>query len=231
MAKAKKSVTEVLERAPKTPDNLGQDDEHALLIHHFNKLREQETKMLAAKEVYDAERATMTDIFRLAKAEGDFSRKELQTLLDDSKATRRDLQAEEERRAKLRTYLGLPSGAQMDLFAGTPVETRDDLDFHGEGYASGLRGDPGSPPDTVPARFVQSWMRGWGEGQEKLAWGLAAAGKIVDRTPDANATPVALDPEPEDEEELTEAAIKAGVKNLKNSGFMEPSPEPAEVAA
>lgn len=211
---AKKSVTEALD-PPK--DNLGHDDEQALLIHHFNKLRQQEVKVAAAKEIYDAEKATMTDIFRMAKADGGFTRKELTGFLDDSKASRRDLQAEEERRARLRQHLGLPSGSQFDLFADVPVETRDELDFHGAGYASGLRGDPGQVPDEVPARFVQAWMRGWGEGQEKLAWGLAAAGKIMDRRPDADARPVQLDPEPDEDE----VDVEAEAKKLKKSGFMD----------
>lgn len=162
--------------------NVGKPDEQALLLSHFDKLRRQEAVVAERKADYDAEKATMTDLFHVAKVDG-FTRKELQALLDDSKAPRRNLVAEEERRAKLRAWLGLPIGTQGDLFANTPSEVKDEADFTGDGYAAGIRGDIGKPPAEVPARFVQPWMRGWGEGQDKLAWGLSEAGRVVDRNP------------------------------------------------
>lgn len=192
----RKSVTETA-AANDCKDNLGGPDEQALLIHHFDKLRQQGARVEVKKAEFDAEKSILTDLFRIAKADG-FSRKEMQALLDDSKASTRDLAMEEDRRHRLRAFLGLPSGTQLHLF-GSPAEVQDEQHAEGQGYAAGLRGDACEAPDRMHARHIPAFTRGWGAGQEKLAWGLAAAGKIVDRAPDANARPVALEPEPEGE--------------------------------
>lgn len=211
---------------------MGEDDQQALLIHHFDKLRQQEAKCAEKKAEYDAERSALNDLFSLAKADK-FSRKELQALLDDSKAIRRDLVAEEERRSQLRSWLGLPAGSQGDLFASTPQEAKDELAFEGDGYAAGLRGVEGSPPDTVPARFVQAWMRGYHDGQEKLAWGLAAAGRVIDRRTDIAAQAVPLQPEPEvePEEQDEEAAELEAATKLVESGWTQPTGDEASFEA
>jgi hypothetical protein len=206
----------------------GDVPEEALFLSHLNKLRKQAGVVAEKKAAYDAEKATMTDLFRMAKVDG-FTRKELQAILDDTSAAepgaRRDLVAEEERRAKLRAWAGLPAGSQGDLFdTATPQEAKDELFYEGLGYAAGLRGDDATAPTDVPPRFVQAWLRGRMSGQEKLAWGLAEAGRVVDRKPDANAAPVELEPEPEEEFDPDAAARK-----LKNDpAFMDRSAPDAD---
>ena len=181
-------------------DNLTpEQEERALLLHHFDKLRQQEAKAIAKKAEYDAERATLTDLFRVAKADG-FMRKELQALLDDTASMGRNLTEEEERRAKLRAWVGLPAGTQLDLF-NSPLEVQDEQHARGVGYAMGLRGDPCQMPDHLQPRFAQAFADAWGRGQEELAWGLSAAGRIIDRKPNANAAPVGLEPEPDEDDE------------------------------
>lgn len=196
-----------------------EQEERALLLHHFDKLRQQEAKAAAQKLLYDGERENLTDLFRVAKADG-FTRKELQALLDDTKALRRYLTAEEERRAKLRAWVGLPAGTQLELF-GSPLEVQDEQYSQGQGYAAGLRGEPGTVPDHIEARFVQAFMRGWGKGQEELSWALSAAGRVIDRRKETNANPVALTPEPEDEAD----PVEEGAEALIASGWAEPTPE------
>lgn len=206
--------------------NLTRDqEERALLIHHFDKLRQQENKALKAKEAYDAERSVLTDLFRVAKADG-FSRKELQSLLDDTKSMGRDLTAEEERRAKLRAWVGLPAGTQLDLF-NLPLEVQDEQHAKGVGYAMGLRGEPCQMPDHLEQRFAPSFADGWGRGQEELAWGLAAAGRVIDRKKDASPNPVALEPEPAADEE---DVIAAAAAKLEREGWTAPAEEEAAFA-
>lgn len=219
-----KSVTAVVDANEGKPapaakgHNLSPDEQQALLIHHFDKLRKQEAVAAEKKAEYDAEKSALTDLFRFAKADG-FTRKELQALLDDSKALRRDLVAEEERRAKLRAWLGLPAGTQLDLFA-LPVEVQDEQHAEGQGYAVGLRGEECKTPDSMQPRHIPAFTRGWHAGQEKLAWGLAETGKIVDRRTDIAAQPVALEPEPEPDP-LDPETIKKAARKVEASGFME----------
>lgn len=155
-------------------------DEQAVFISHLSRLRAQQVKAEAKKAEYDAEKSILTDLFRTAKADG-FSRKELQAILDDSASSRRNLMAEEERRAQLRTWAGLPAGTQADLFANTPSAAIDELAVEGHGYAAGLRGDDAKMPEDYAPMHATAWMRGWHAGQEKLAWALSEAGTNPER--------------------------------------------------
>lgn len=203
--------------------NSGDMPEEAVFITHLNKLRAQQKKAEAKKAEYDAERTALTDLFRQAKADG-FSRKELQAILDDSGASRRDLQAEEERRVRLRAWAGLPAGVQGDLFANTPEAARDELDAEGAGYAAGLRGDDQTMPDNFAPHYAPAFLRGWNAGQERLAWAMAEAGKNPERKDGAEAKPVDLDPEDEEE------AIDAAARKLKRAGFLETKADDAPEA-
>ncbi len=193
----------------------------ALLISHFSKLRAQQLKVDAKKIELDAERSAMTDLFRLAKVDG-LTRKELTTLLDDSKSSQRDLQREEERRAQLRSWIGLPAGTQTDLFARLPEEVKDEQYYEGQGYAAGLRGDSGVAPEEISPRFIQAWLRGWSGGQEKLAWALAEAGRNPEKK-DTGVPTRKVELEPEDGEDVFDP--DAAARELQAAGFLEPSGE------
>lgn len=156
------------------PKSLPNRNEEAVFLSHLNKLRTQQAKMLLKKAEYDAEKNVMTDLFREAKVDK-FSRKELQAILDDGAASRRDLTAEEERRAQLRTWAGLPAGTQADLFA-SPTAAQDELFAEGQGYTAGLRGDTSEMPSNFPPHHAQAWLRGHHAGREKMAWAFAEAG-------------------------------------------------------
>lgn len=169
MAKTLKSEPEA-GSAPTIPNR----NEEAVFLSHLNKLRTQQAKMLLKKAEYDAEKNVMTDLFREAKVDK-FTRKELQAILDDGAASRRDLTAEEERRAQLRSWAGLPAGTQADLF-GTPTLAQDELFAEGSGYTAGLRGDDSAMPDNFPPNHAPAWLRGYHAGQEKLAWAMSESG-------------------------------------------------------
>lgn len=168
MAKALKSEAEAPDAgsSPQIPNR----NEEAVFLSHLNKLRTQAAKAAIKKAEYDAEKNVLTDMFREAKTDG-FTRKELQAILDDGKSSVRDLVAEEERRAQLRKWAGLPAGTQPDLF-GLGDGARDAVDADAEGYAMGRRGDDEVPPDWIsPAHhpdFSAGWRRAQAEMMEKI---------------------------------------------------------------
>lgn len=155
------------------PKSIPNRDEEAVFLSHLNKLRIQQAKTLLKKAEFDAEKNVMTDLFRVAKTDG-FTRKELQAILDDGAASRRDLTAEEERRAQLRSWAGLPAGTQADLFA-LPSPARDEIDAEATGYSMGLRGEDPVMPDVISPNYQQAFLKGWHTAQEKLVLALGAA--------------------------------------------------------
>lgn len=165
MAKKLKAEAEAPDAgsAPQIPNR----DEQDVFVHHLNRIRTQQNKTAIAKAAYDAEKSTETDLFREAKADG-FTRKELQAILDDGKASRRDLVAEEERRAMLRTWAGLPAGSQPDLF-DLPSPARDEIDAEAEGYQRGLRGEDPVVPDHISPNYTDAFMKGWHAAQRRRA--------------------------------------------------------------
>jgi len=171
MAKTLKSEADAPDAgsAPQIPNR----NEEAVFLSHLNKLRIQQAKAAIKKAEYDAERNVLTDMFRDAKADG-FTRKELQAILEDGASSRRDLTAEEQRRAQLREWAGLPAGTQTDLFA-TPSLAQDEVFAEGQGYTAGLRGDDSTMPDNFPPHHAPAFLRGYHAGQEKLAWAMSEA--------------------------------------------------------
>ena len=197
MAKALKADPAPAEAGP--GHNSGKGPNEALFISHLNKLRTQQKKVAEARVAYDAERSALNDLFALAKADK-FTRKELVAILDDMTASRRDLLAEEERRAQLRAWAGLPAGTQADLFEKTPSPAVDEIAAEGFGYSAGLRGDDAKLPDHIAPHHAPAFMRGWHAGQEKLAWALSDAGVNPEKKGDVPASAVPLEPEPEDDQ-------------------------------
>ncbi|KQW79738.1 hypothetical protein [Brevundimonas sp. Root1279] len=175
-----------LKSEPETPEagsspQIPNANEEANFLSHLNKLRTQQNRVAIKKAELDAERSVMNDMFNEAKGDG-FKRKELQAILDDGKASVRDLVAEEERRAKLRRWAGLPAGAQPDLF-GLGDGARDAVDADAEGYAMGRRGEDEVPPDWVSPAHHPDFSQGWRRAQTEMA---AAYAKTPDAANDAS---------------------------------------------
>ena len=162
--------------APQIPNR----NEEAVFLSHLNKLRIQQAKAAIKKAEYDAERNVLTDMFREAKTDG-FTRKELASILADGAASRRDLTAEEERRAQLRTWAGLPAGQQADLF-GLPSPAQDEVFAEETGRTMGLRGEDPKRPEAIAPMHESAFMKGWHAGQEHLLG-------MIGETPPAEAKP------------------------------------------
>lgn len=162
--------------APQIPNR----NEEAVFLSHLNKLRIQQAKAKIKKAEYDAEKNVLTDMFREAKADG-FTRKELLSILEDGAASRRDLTAEEQRRAQLRTWAGLPAGGQADLF-DLPSPAQDEVFAEDTGRAMGLRGEDPVRPEAIAPMHEPVFMKGWHAGQEHLLG-------MIGETPKADAKP------------------------------------------
>lgn len=167
MAKRLKAAAEHPDAGAASIPNRSEED---VFLHHLDRIRAQQAKTAGAKAAYDAEKKAETALFRAAKADG-FSRKELEQILEDGQATRRDLVAEEERRAKLRAWAGLPAGSQPDLF-DLPSPARDEVDAEAEGYQRGLRGEDPTVPDHISPNHTQAFMKGWHQAQKRRAEAL-----------------------------------------------------------
>lgn len=148
--------------APQIPNR----NEEAVFLSHLNKLRIQQAKAAIKKAEYDAEKNVLTDMFREAKTDG-FARKELVSILEDGAASRRDLTAEEQRRAKLRGWAGLPAGQQADLF-DLPTPAQDEVFAEETGRTMGLRGEDPVRPEAIAPMYETTFMKGWHAGQEHL---------------------------------------------------------------
>jgi hypothetical protein len=162
--------------APQIPNR----NEEAVFLSHLNKLRIQQAKAAIKKAEYDAERNVLTDMFRDAKTDG-FTRKELVSILADGAASRRDLTAEEQRRAQLRTWAGLPAGGQADLF-DLPSPAQDEVFAEDTGRQMGLRGEDPKRPEAIAPMHEAAFMKGWHSGQEHLLG-------MIGETPPASAKP------------------------------------------
>lgn len=220
-------------RKTDTPAEIGDNDltpeeqERAWLLFYYQKAKDQALLVDRAAAAKKAASDALTDIFRSAKADAKLSRQELAGYLADGKLGQKTLSAAEERRVRHKAWLGQPVGSQLDMFAGMPVEVQDEAHAKGVGYETGLRGDACEMPETLQPRFAQAFAAGWGKGQEELSWALSAVGKIIDRRPDANANPVDLEPEPEDD---PQAGIDEAARELKAKGWTDPAPAEAELA-
>lgn len=154
------------------PKSIPNRDEEAVFLSHLNKLRAQDNKVAIAKAALDAERSVLNDLFAEAKKDK-YSRKELRAILDDGKAVRRNLIDEEERRARLRTWAGLPAGAQPDLF-DLGEAARGPVDAEAQGYAMGIQGLEPTCPEWISPVHEPDFLKGWHNAQSIL---LAKIGK------------------------------------------------------
>jgi hypothetical protein len=120
--------------------------------------------------------------------------------------------------------LAVPEGHQFDLVERLNDTADDQARAHALGYRAGVRGDDGTPPDTIHPACIQSWTAGWGEGQAKLAQSLARADEIEAELKQ----PAASDDEADEEGEGDEPEFDAdkAARKVRQSGFMERSPEP-----
>ncbi len=199
---------------------LDDDEVAALEAYYAQKIRAAQRKADEAKAAYDCEREEVNGLFAQVKADLKTSRKEFQDLIEKQSMSEAEFAAYWRKLTSRYQRGGLPVGAQLDMFA--VKDTADEKAVaYADGERAGLAGIDPTPPSYIAAVVVSDWMSGWHAGQKVLYMRLAKAEEIIASRgePDApEGDDVDLN---DDEEELTEAAIKAGVKNLKNSGFLE----------
>jgi len=209
---------------------LTKEDKAALLQKAVAEIR----KCQAAEEGPRAElkeaQAATTAAFNQLKVDlgKNYTRKYVQTLVEDFSTRLRNVAANEEQRFNDRVALGLPVfGKQQDLFDGAgetmPQEAKDEIAWEQDGYGAGRRVDERKAPEGCPPRMDQFWLKGYDRGQEETV-------KLFTRADEL--TKPAADPAPEEPEVDEEAEIKRQAAALKKSGFTEKSgTEPEPVAA
>lgn len=202
---------------------LTDDQKKALFLYHLDNCRKQNAALETAMEAVRAVRKLRNRIRHEAHGDG-FPLKKIDEILFKEGLSQKDLEVEAELFHWMDKAAGVPVGGQLELFAKTPVETKDALDWEAEGFRAGLRGHDATLPEAVPPRFHQSWLKGRMKGQEELAWGLSEAGHIVDRRADLGAGgSVQLQPEPEaGEQDASDPKVAAKqARKLKEAGFMD----------
>lgn len=208
---------------------LSKEDKAAILQKAIAEIR----KCQAAEEGPRAElkeaQAATTAAFNQLKVDlgKNYTRKYVQTLVEDFSTRLRNVAATEEQRFNDRVALGLPVfGKQQDLFDGAgatmPQEAKDEIAWEADGYLFGRRCDERKAPEGCPPRMDQAWLKGYDRGQDETAKLFARAEEIA--KPAAPA-------EPEEPEVDEEAEIRRQAKALKDSGFTDKTTAPAEQVA
>lgn len=196
----------------------------------------------AAAAKLKTEKDELGDIFRAAKTQSkDFERGRIMELVNDSKpAERRNVQRNEEVRARFRRLMGLPVGVsdtERELEARLPEVERNGLYWRGVGYTDGVSGADHAPPaECVGAGHDNRYTEGWKDGQ-------AILGEEWKKKPRAGAaSPTAPGPNPLDDpaspESLRAAASEKRAKaSLEAMGKVPDQPDwtgfpdPADVSA
>lgn len=222
------------------------EDQHAdLLGYHITVLRQEQTKVDAAKVPVDEAKVALaeaqeeqTKAFNAAKGDlgRHYTRKYLESLLLDAKERSTTLVERETIRARDKVILNQPVfGVQPELFPGaeTPTAARDEMAWRNEGVMRGLRGDIRELQDGDPPEFHQVIIAGFREGQDitQARFLRAQEAKAAAETPDAGAAPVNLNDAPEPGSPEAEAALEESEAKARESlgapkpkGAIEPAP-------
>lgn len=159
-------------RALKNNDNERAKDEaeSIQLISYVSKLQGYDQQIAEHMEVVSGLREERGSVVNLAKAAG-FKKYELQDIIDDLKKPRTDLAKREERRAKLRSYYGLPAG-KAEQHEMTPETVKDETFWRAAGYTGGLNGEMADIPGAAGVHG-QAWMAGYHDGQARRIMALS----------------------------------------------------------
>lgn len=237
-AKPDLKVVPAANRATTPLDNkrAAEERESAQALSFVGKIRKEQTTLAEIMLKVDAQRTVINDVFTEAKGQG-FSRVLLTEIIKDLnvKGKRKDLTEAEQKRRRVRSYFDLPTG-EDDALPDMPLEERDRVDWQGDGYRAGLRGDDAKPPSECPQRFTQDWMVSWHEGQakmfaaSKLAKSAAAAPKPAAPAPKPDPAPEPSIAEQRLAESRETAAVKDRLGSIGAAGGMPIAPEPRTFA-
>lgn len=201
--------------------------EQAQLLSYVQRLRGQKTKTAVKKAEYDAEKASETEIFRLAKAAG-FQRKDLEELITDLSVKRTsEVNDREIRRRRYRSWLGLSVGeVQADLEERMPQEARDEVYWAQEGHRAGLAGgDRTKLPEGMDPRFAQIYLSNFDKGKDAFIEITAAN---VPKAAGTTAQQIADQAKADYAADNPEVDIAAAARKLKNDPAFMARGAPAE---
>lgn len=143
------------------PPDLTDDQKQALFFQHLKKVR-------AFKQTIKSTAGQLRAAYKLAKSElGADARK----MIEDALALEADdgqvkMEAEIARKAQVARWMGLPLGAQPDLFDGNAMPATDRA--FAAGKAARLNGDPLKPPYDPSVPQFNAWAEGWHDGERAL---------------------------------------------------------------
>lgn len=172
--------------APGKPGHNSQltdDERRALTLHHKRAYEMADALVEKAK----ADRSAVAELAKHDLGKGVVAEiKEMIAFADTKK-----LKGALERTMRLARWLGLPIGAQPQMFEAVVDRTE-------EGKTAGMSGDECKPPQSLAHDAAQKWIQGWHDGQTVL---MSAFKKK--REPEATETPA---PQPEAQPEPTNSA-------------------------
>lgn len=211
------------------------DDEMGALVTSFT------TKVIDAQRKVDAiavdlksARTVVNGLYKLIKKETGYDRNEFEAeVIANLDKSEEEIVAEERRRAKLQALAGLREGEQLDLIDHVLKDTVDDaIAAEAAGYRAGRRADDPKRPDHIDPIFETDFMRGWTRGQEVNARAEAMAAEILARPKAGEMAPAPEDADDGDDEDSTDPdVIAAKARELKDSGWTEPTADEANFDA
>lgn len=147
---------------------LTDDEKRALTLHHKRLYEAADALVERAKD----DRKAVADQAKADLGKGALADiKDMMACADDKK-----VKAQIERHMRLATWMGVPIGFQVDMFADRrPIEDK----WADEGKTAGMSGENCQPPHSLPPHSLppsgqQIWIEAWHGGQAILA---AAFGK------------------------------------------------------
>lgn len=188
------------------------DAEQVQLISYVAKLQQYDASITVLQTQIKDLRDERASVVNLAKGTG-FKAYELKDIMDDLKKPRTDLAEREERRAKLRSYYGLPAG-KREQHEMEPETVRDENFWRAAGYTAGLNGDVADPPAGVGVHH-QAWLSGRADGQSRRVMALS-------KDPNQPITPGSADA-PKDDFEATPEELNAQITRQQVQGEKEPA--------
>lgn len=150
--------------APAAPKIYNNDDPEAkaLFLNHLPKVK-------AARDAVAKATANLRNIYKTAKAQGNFEKVDFDYAISVETA-----EAEAKQRAKIARqltiarFMGSDLGAQLDLFLEPDRTPAADRAYH-EGESASMKNEPANPAYAPETEQYRSYMKGFHDHQAKIA--------------------------------------------------------------
>lgn len=215
--------------APKPPVASGNTDdldreEKALFLHHMPLIK-------AAKEALNTANSNLRNLYKKAKAEGNFTKADFDTAfaLETAEKEARE-RAKIARALKIARIVGSAMGNQLDLFLEpdrTPIADR----AYSEGEKASMENRAASPPYDPSTEAYRKYMEGFHTHQATLAKGIKPTNPAVKEDVKATAEQKAVvDQQKAQDDKAFEQPDKPNGEPVKASGESDKPGEPAAAA-